>query len=220
MAHYTVLTDAEEEEKQPNLSGSSYVSRVRRVCRSASTKIVLLATTCTFVGVIVGVIFSHVMLNPSHQHPLPDHDDNLGQSHIPVHFVYSDAYKDLSSAGDELWHALLPKNDVVRWKDGKDVEHTQGFTMFHELHCLVHLRMTIQSLTKSDDTASMPMSMPVDDHVLHCLDYLRQTTLCHADSYVEETISGNNGDMFVNGVLEERQCRNSQILWKLLDSVH
>lgn len=50
-------------------------------------------------------------------------------------------------------------------------------------------------------------------HIRHCIDYLRQSLMCHADTNLEPIIR----DMGVSGFGTEKQCRNFSRLAEWVD---
>ncbi|KAK4207916.1 hypothetical protein QBC37DRAFT_297720, partial [Rhypophila decipiens] len=82
---------------------------------------------------------------------------------------------------------LLPPS-VKRYKNS-----TQSIYLvagYHQLHCLTILRSVIHHLNEG-----LPLSVPLA-HATHCLDSLRQSTMCHADAtllYTEDTHTYGDG---------------------------
>lgn len=87
-------------------------------------------------------------------------------------------YMTLDHKNDFLWEVLV-MNDTsghggLIWaSDGnEDGKETVGMiSMFHQLHCLVGLRMALQA---SSEGKFVGMDQNDDDHWPHCFDYLRQ----------------------------------------------
>jgi len=84
------------------------------------------------------------------------------------------------------------------------------FSSFHQLHCLDGIRGAYWASHRTAirggklNETELPMDMQ-PRHVRHCIDLLRQSLMCHADTTVEvvdETIGG------VHGFRVEHQCRN------------
>ena len=59
-----------------------------------------------------------------------------------------------------------------------------ALTMYHELHCLGRLRVAL------GDGANRTQEVQ-DEHVQHCLNYLRMTALCRADITLEPVIDSS-----------------------------
>jgi hypothetical protein len=94
----------------------------------------------------------------------------------------------LLHSNDKPWekeHLLVPNGGfIVREIRGKKYYH--GITMFHQLHCLAHVRSTMQLLiatlngTVAIDADGKPKSHEdliqevLDGHASHCFDYLKQ----------------------------------------------
>jgi len=131
-------------------------------------------------------------------------------------------YRSLDPSTDALWdddHLLTPNGGyLVREMDGEDEYF--GVTMFHQLHCLQALRTALQVLTAQvNGTGSgiFPEShWPHGSHYLHCLDYLRQTILCSADSTVEAPrYFPEIGHPVVSGYSVGRECVDHNVLYEM-----
>ncbi|KPI38755.1 uncharacterized protein AB675_5937 [Cyphellophora attinorum] len=127
-------------------------------------------------------------------------------------------YANLSHSYDALWEDMLPANGG--FLIDKATGRSEGITMFHQLHCLQLLRIGLQR--GHDDgmgrgsghvTDGKGQNMHAnDEHYLHCLDYLRQTSLCMADSTIEKTIDRKKpGRKLVDGYVTHR-CSDSRRL--------
>lgn len=77
-----------------------------------------------------------------------------------------------SQVGIAEWAKLMPSGGhlIRRWSEHETQTHTVA--MFHQLRCLDVLRNDYVSRTPSYLTK-------------HCLNYLRQTVLCIADTHLE-----------------------------------
>jgi len=84
----------------------------------------------------------------------------------------------LNSSDDDDWSTLIP-----RLSSGFLLHPTTGkfyaVSLYHQLHCLDALRKYI---AKGDALVLTPGTVAHSDH---CLDYLRQALLCHADTTLE-----------------------------------
>jgi hypothetical protein len=58
----------------------------------------------------------------------------------------------------------------------EDGFYITGLDMFHQLHCVDHLRRTLNEYYDGRESPSTPRV-----HVDHCIDQLRQNVMCHAD---------------------------------------
>lgn len=140
-----------------------------------------------------------------------------------VEFRSASEYRDLSPVGDQAWEDLLTSNGgfLVQEIDGK--EHTYGISMFHQVHCLQKIRLSLQALSNS----SVSHENHLDGHIVHCLDYLRQVSfsirfdrthhtqsiLCHADDTIESPVIGEDEE-HVDGYVKHK-CRNNEPLYQL-----
>jgi hypothetical protein len=104
-------------------------------------------------------------------------------------------FMNVSREFDRVWEGALPPNGgwlrVADAVEGKDIWFT--VSMFHQLHCLQGLRMTLQHVVEevnllrgelrvmsAEDGAKSQRGRDADDdveHAMHCLDYLRQVIL-------------------------------------------
>ncbi|KAJ4370254.1 hypothetical protein N0V86_008991 [Didymella sp. IMI 355093] len=125
------------------------------------------------------------------------------------------------------WLALAPRGggmlDLPDYKDhvlpppmhyeefpqlaGKD---TYVLAVFHQMHCLYHISMTMDSLAMQMRAGNTT----VDEHELvhndHCFDYLRNAIMCMADTTLEGQIEGQDwdGETGTDGTGAMHVCRN------------
>lgn len=94
-------------------------------------------------------------------------------------FTAHKEFQSISPANDKYWADLLPQNGgflALKNSEGK----APGIAMFHQLHCLQMIRSGMQSLLKGNGTQvgqihHHPNALGgIDDHILHCFDYIRQ----------------------------------------------
>ncbi|MCJ1326667.1 hypothetical protein MMC10_003332 [Thelotrema lepadinum] len=84
------------------------------------------------------------------------------------------------------------------------------FSVFHQLHCLDNIR---RSYWVNHDAAVLGEQLKDEDvhvdiqpsHVRHCIDLLRQSLMCTADTTLEVVDEKTNG---VHGFRTEHQCRD------------
>ncbi|KAJ7454050.1 hypothetical protein B0H11DRAFT_1740818 [Mycena galericulata] len=107
--------------------------------------------------------------------------------------TFRSTHYELNSSHDENWSSLTPPHS------GGFIFHplTETFyavSLYHQLHCLNSLR---KNIAKGPQLTLTPGLIA---HANHCLDYLREALLCHADTtlepvqnvYVDEGISEGN----------------------------
>lgn len=122
--------------------------------------------------------------------------------------VTSPLWEDLFPIGDGLvslsdeWAAShnLPAS-VKRYKSSDNSIYFVA--AYHQLHCLVIIRSVLYYLKEGAELA-VPFA-----HAIHCLDTLRQSTICHADDtilYTKDTHTYGDG--------QSRVCRE----WSALES--
>lgn len=97
-------------------------------------------------------------------------------------FTAHKEFQDMSPASDKYWADLLPRNGgfLAPENTGK---RAPGIAMFHQLHCLQMIRSSMQSLLGKNNTEARGMHHhdahdAIDEHVLHCFDYIRQVCGC------------------------------------------
>jgi len=81
-------------------------------------------------------------------------------------------------------------------------------SMYHQLHCLSALQTAMT--TKTSGSSSSPM----DIHVQHCLNYLRQFILCSADDTVEPVVTLSRLESQRCPPPFTRKCRNWEKLYE------
>jgi hypothetical protein len=151
-------------------------------------------------------------------------------SQIPIQvttqriFSQTRIYSDLSPAADKNWTRLIPPNGgfVVRKGEGGKSEMA-GVSMFHQLHCLSMIRMAVQDMRAGRQPALSHDEIeeeekhgdgrPLEEHWVHCLDYLVQAVLCSADDTVEPAHEKKNGGLVVDGYGVTHQCRDPNKIW-------
>ncbi|KAL1890120.1 hypothetical protein Sste5346_008412 [Sporothrix stenoceras] len=91
------------------------------------------------------------------------------------------------------WNTLMPQG--AGWKGGESETTFFTTTMTHQLHCILMMGRIYTALRMN----AMPSpDLPADyhSHYLHCIDYLRQATMCAGDVAVEAhepTDASDNG---------------------------
>ncbi|KAF1988853.1 hypothetical protein K402DRAFT_419196 [Aulographum hederae CBS 113979] len=108
----------------------------------------------------------------------------LGKSKTHQESFSSDAkFASISADSDKAWKDLLGQSKGVIYakSPGYKKPHRSKIAMFHQLECLAHLRSAVQMLRSPSGT---PDHTPLS-YTTSCLDYLRNSILCHADSTVE-----------------------------------
>ncbi|KAM3511388.1 hypothetical protein MY11210_004997 [Beauveria gryllotalpidicola] len=82
-----------------------------------------------------------------------------------------------------------------------------GISMFHQIHCLVALRTAIRTRTFDDQ------------HLDHCLDYLRQAIMCTGDTTLEKVVVDDNGQFKpdIDGWGTVHECRSWHMLFEFAE---
>lgn len=140
----------------------------------------------------------------------------------PYNMTEHHEFQDLSTEGDAAWRSVFLENGNYLFRQMPSAEagepdevRVYGVSMFHQLHCLWMIRVTLQALNATAHGVSSPVHHDIEDrHYLHCLDYLRQAILCNADDNIEAPQRDPHDAThdIVNGQ-GQRQCRNPQRLY-------
>ncbi|KAI4197331.1 MAG: hypothetical protein LQ350_006000 [Teloschistes chrysophthalmus] len=134
---------------------------------------------------------------------------------------------------ERLWEQLVPgKTGLILIKDPAkyglesgletEVDNAGVYTLngAHQSHCLKLIREALTTVMSGNVTALTEGAATADgkiheskalSHAFHCVDYLRQTIMCNADTTVEWEAkdvgeSGHSGH--INGYGVPRRCRN------------
>lgn len=105
-----------------------------------------------------------------------DHPRNLPEALPEITMTMSSSVGSFSLTDDDDWGSLFPRV----WKGFMSLgPDNRPFTMsiYHQLHCLDAIRVNF--VVNGTHAAA---------HVEHCLNYLRQAILCHADNTIEPAI--------------------------------
>ncbi|KAH8812248.1 hypothetical protein F5884DRAFT_305883 [Xylogone sp. PMI_703] len=145
--------------------------------------------------------------------------DNKGLQHEPrFQRVYGmdESYTSLDHQYDNLWDLGIT-GLVIRLPDENFGGEPKPATisMFHQLHCLASLRQAIQQAREGKDPG---VDWHDNDHWPHCMDYLRNTILCWADSILERQFVLPNGTAlpFIDGSRDMRQCGDKDGLVQMM----
>ncbi|KAL9118983.1 MAG: hypothetical protein Q9187_004463 [Circinaria calcarea] len=101
----------------------------------------------------------------------------------------------------KIWEIMFPKGRGFIRKDDIANGEIRGVAVFHQLHCLDGLRRGYYAALKSQS----PSVHADPAHMRHCIDYLRQSLLCCADTnleHVDPNLKGTTGWGF------PRKCRD------------
>ncbi|KAN0092868.1 protein of unknown function (DUF3328) domain containing protein [Tylopilus felleus] len=104
---------------------------------------------------------------------------------------------------DDEWGTLFPSDGFVRLGPN---DRTFLVSLFHQLHCLDVIR--VGYLTNRTHAF---------EHIQHCLRYLRQILVCHADTTLEDDIPqflDGSWTHSANGVGSVHRCKDWTVLRK------
>lgn len=94
-------------------------------------------------------------------------------------------------------------------KEAKEERLREGYgiSMFHQIHCLVTIRTAIRTRTFNDQ------------HLDHCLDYLRQAIMCTGDTTLEKVIIDDDGKFKaeIDGWGTVHECRSWHMLFEFAE---
>ena len=127
---------------------------------------------------------------------------------------------DISPPGDGF--VLIPDPSAYDLPPGQpmdsDSPNAKGevydISVFHQLHCLRHVRTFLFTLKAGMDYNSTAetydrMLRHQEEHVYHCFDYIRQALMCNADLTVEWPRTEVDGSrVAVDGWGVAHQCKN------------
>jgi len=125
-------------------------------------------------------------------------------------FTYNRTFSEPPSYdSDQAWNSVFPSNGTF-FVHPVVAPTIAVYSAFHQLHCLNGIRhgywtayqLAIQGikLQKNDS-----VGMGSEAHVRHCLDLLRQTLMCHADTTIEVVDEIKKG---ASGFGVEHRCGN------------
>ncbi|KAJ7199955.1 hypothetical protein GGX14DRAFT_572390 [Mycena pura] len=191
MSSYALLST--EDAEGPSSWPEKYSENKRPPQRSWSLWLSVALNACLVVALFTSWRRRSDCLAPNHFYS-PAQD---AIQYTPTKFFHSTAYSKTEYFGtgpdvDAAWHALYSSaissvdateaSMLVDWTqpisvDGQD-EYAIELNVFHDLHCLNLLRMSLYPEHYNVSELGEIMS-PV--HLAHCVDGLRQSTQCHAD---------------------------------------
>ncbi|KAI1337278.1 hypothetical protein F5Y15DRAFT_418043 [Xylariaceae sp. FL0016] len=163
-------------------------------------------------------------LTPNGFYALGRTDNPFSRYHLTLEVEFSehDDYKSLSPEYDYLWEDLLTPNGGFLIQEDPEERQLRkyGIGMFHQLHCLQMIRGSLQvaqvpgAVNHAHGQHAHSGDASADAHVLHCLDYLRQTILCMADDTLEIPKRRTDGRNVIDGMFVH-QCKNPEPLYSL-----
>jgi hypothetical protein len=100
-----------------------------------------------------------------------------------ISFSDYDEFQSIGSEADQVWDNIVtPNGGYLYQTESNGHIYGSGISMFHQLHCLQMIRTKIQVLSFPNGSYGPPGTRQThahahhvdDDHVMHCLDYVRQ----------------------------------------------
>ncbi|KAF4627064.1 hypothetical protein G7Y89_g11093 [Cudoniella acicularis] len=144
-------------------------------------------------------------------------DDVMSQpGSIPRPFLYNGLFSSPpSNSTDGAWLELFPPKKG--FLNHLTVDKQRGsFAVFHQLHCLQSVRLgyytALSAMNQSRQLTDEEMRLEFvgsPTHVRHCIDYIRQSLMCHADTNIEPVVQEQNS---VVGFGSTHYCRNYDAL--------
>ncbi|KAI1763302.1 hypothetical protein GGR53DRAFT_372013 [Hypoxylon sp. FL1150] len=212
-SQYSILSD--KDSVSPSRDWSLLTTPSRLPKSALVTLLVLLTSTISgIVGYHAGQLFAS-----------GKGEELIPLNRAPVTFEYEFNYAEApSDLTNQRWESLFPLN-------GGFFEHPSvgpepvAFSVFHQLHCLDGIRNAYWNAlnsSHSEEGAQHPAahSHPVDHshshsdehssdtHVRHCLEYLRQSIMCAADTTIEPTERVPEGNAAVRGFGTVHICKD------------
>ncbi|KAK3075454.1 hypothetical protein LTR53_001239 [Teratosphaeriaceae sp. CCFEE 6253] len=148
---------------------------------------------------------------------------------VPKTLNQDNRYAVISSPeSDHIWHSLIPSpgTGFVTIQDARKYPHLQpgmpgdkpneevyGVSLFHQLHCVIHIRhhmWALEKAAKTHDDAAVQSMAKANGHINHCFDFIRQALMCNADLTLEwpESAKDKDGTGRVDGNHIPHQCKN------------
>ncbi|KAF2123208.1 hypothetical protein BDV96DRAFT_15554 [Lophiotrema nucula] len=125
---------------------------------------------------------------------------------VRLSFAYDKRYTGSSPDTERVWDELLPV-DFGFIKHSTLSPDPSAVAAFHQLHCLNGIRLHLDG--KHSKRAASAHEDVSPAHMRHCIDYLRQSIMCAADSNLEPVNEELGG---VTGWGSERTCRDFDAL--------
>ncbi|KAL1949049.1 hypothetical protein VTO73DRAFT_10855 [Trametes versicolor] len=139
-----------------------------------------------------------------------DFPTNLPLPLAPVGLVLADGAPHFALAADAEWETIFPANDGFTALG--PANRTFLVAVVHQMHCLDVLRVGFAMRGRAEHAG----------HVQHCLRYLRQALLCHADTALEPAVPVRNGRgewvHAADGEGTVRRCRDWTALRRYLEA--
>ncbi|KAF9002917.1 hypothetical protein BDQ17DRAFT_1305870 [Cyathus striatus] len=147
--------------------------------------------------------YSYVGTDMPRELPLKVRNANMVFHDDPDHYAMT------GRASWAEWNEMRPLGKGYAYYG--DAYYSFGVSMWHQLHCLNHIRTM---LVNGDDGS---------DHTEHCFHYLRQGILCAADTTLEYGGPSRllaNGDKVATGVNITHTCRDWKQVYDYLEEEH
>jgi len=123
---------------------------------------------------------------------------------------------------EDIWDSIFPNNGSQGsgYFSHPDIAPKRStFSAYHQLHCLRGIRQAYYEALDSpasNDAHDKSAHYTVDSHtspvhIRHCIDYIRQSLMCYADTTIEEKDDKING---VRGFGTLHECRDWRDLVK------
>jgi hypothetical protein len=113
--------------------------------------------------------------------------------------------------GDAAWRTVFPRDNehgIVRLgPKGRAF----GLAMFHELKCLNIIRLAVQSVHDEEQPSYLETNKP---RVQHCMDYLRHTVLCRADT----TLQNLENEIFITESSNTYVCKDWAAVYDVVNN--
>ncbi|CAG8953115.1 hypothetical protein HYFRA_00003312 [Hymenoscyphus fraxineus] len=134
---------------------------------------------------------------------------NIPLRSVSYTFAYNRTFVGSSERTDQAWKELFPPQNGY-FTHPEIAPERSTLSVYHQLHCLNGIRkgywrvhdLAIAGKKLKDDDLPMMLSPP---HIRHCIDLLRQSLMCNADTTVEKKDEKAGG---VHGFGVQHRCKH------------
>ncbi|KAI1172801.1 hypothetical protein F4777DRAFT_581563 [Nemania sp. FL0916] len=119
---------------------------------------------------------------------------------IDTEFIYQKSFSiEPNNISDSAWQNIFPVGRGFI-SHPKIAPNPMGLSVYHQLHCLDGIRRGYWAARNGTHHGSHDIR---PSHIRHCIDYLRQSLMCHADMNLEPVNLNLGG---VTGFNSRRKC--------------
>ncbi|KAK6601868.1 hypothetical protein H4I96_07209, partial [Botrytis cinerea] len=130
---------------------------------------------------------------------------------VPVTFEYEFNFAEApSNLTNQRWDSFFPMNGGFFEHPHVGPNHVV-FAVFHQLHCLDGIHNAywlVRNGSHSEGGHSKHAGYSADTHIRHCLECLRQSIMCAADTTIEPAEKASEGKAGVRGFGSQHTCKD------------